>query len=340
MCSLSNMAMPSASAAAPDLSARRVPDFFIVGSPKSGTTSLYEMLRRRPQIYMPALKEPRFLASDMRPRPEHAGEPREFGYPTTLEDYLALFDEARLEQRVGEASTFYLWSRTAAERIHDLQPDARIIAILREPASFLRSMHLLFMRWGLESQKDLLKAISLEPARREGRDIPWHSHRPQLLQYSDHVRYVDQLARYDARFAPEQMLVLIYEDFHNDNEATVRRVLRFLEADDGSAIDVMKVNVTTRTVRSWRAKFLLRSLSRGQSPLARSTKATIKALTTRRVRHGANKALRRRVISPDAPPPDMEVMMELRRRYKPEVVALSEYLDRDLVGLWGYDEIG
>jgi hypothetical protein len=57
------------------------------------------------------------------------------------------------------------------------------------------------------------------------------------------------------------------------------------------------------------------------------------------VRRGANMALRRRVISPDAPPPDEDVMMELRRRYKPEVVALSEYLDRDLVSLWGYDEI-
>jgi hypothetical protein len=316
-----------------------VPDFFIVGSPKSGTTSLYEMLRERPQIYMPDLKEPRFLASDMHPRPEYARESRELGYPDTLEDYLALFDDATPEQRVGEASTFYLWSRTAANSIADLQPDARIIAILREPASFLRSMHLMFLRWGVETEKDLRKAMSLETARREGKHIPSHSHRPQLLQYSDHVRYVDQLRRYAARFPPEQILVLIYEDFFRDNEATVRRVLRFLEADDESPIDVMNVNVTTRTIRSQRAKYLLYSIKKGQGPIARPTKATLKALTTRRLRRGAARTIRRHVVSADAPPPDESVMIELRQRFKPEVVALSEYLNRDLVSLWGYDNV-
>ena len=39
------------------------------------------------------------------------------------------------------------------------------------------------------------------------------------------------------------------------------------------------------------------------------------------------------------PPADESVMLELRRRFKPEVVALSEYLDRDLVSLWGYDRV-
>jgi hypothetical protein len=317
-----------------------VPDFFVVGSPKTGTTSLYEMLRRHPQIYMPDLKEPRFLASDMRPRPEHAGEPRESGYPDTLADYLALFDEATPEQRVGEASTFYLWSHTAANNIAELQPEARIIAILREPASFLRSMHLMFLRWGIEGERDLRKAMALEAARREGKQIPRHSHRPQLLQYSDHVRYVEQLRRYQDRFPPEQMLVLIYEDFHRDNEATVRRVMRFLDVEDDSPIDVMNVNVTTRTVRSWRAKYLLRSISRGRSPIARSARSAVKTLTTRGLRRRMTRAIRSRIVTANTPPYDESFMIELRRRFKPEVVALSEYLDRDLVSLWGYDDVG
>ena len=90
-----------------------MPDFFIVGHPKSGTTALYEMLRRHPQIYMPDLKEPRFFASDLRvrfqrraPDPSHPS-----ALPQTFEEYLALFDAAGLDQRVGEASPLYLMSR-------------------------------------------------------------------------------------------------------------------------------------------------------------------------------------------------------------------------------------
>jgi hypothetical protein len=316
-----------------------VPDFFIVGSPKTGTTALHEMLSRHPQIYMPRLKEPRFLASDMRPLPEHAQGPREHGYPTTLEEYLALFEDATPGQRLGEATPTYLWSRTAAETIAELQPQARIIAILREPASFLRSLHLAFLKGRNETERSLRKAISLEQPRREGRHVPSSSHRPQLLQYSEHVRYVEQLGRYHARFPPEQVLVLIYDDYLHDNEATLRRVLRFLEVDDSPPIDLMSVNVTKSTVRSWQAKGLLHALTTGRGPLAAAAKTTAKALTTRQLRHGAIAAVQRRVVTAEPPPADERLMAELRRRYKGEVLALSEYLDRDLVGLWGYDEI-
>jgi hypothetical protein len=333
------MQMSAASSASPDISQVSVPDFFIVGSPKTGTTALYEMLRERPQIYLPKLKEPRFLASDMQPRSGHSRGPQELGYPQTLEEYLALFEDATPQQRVGEASAFYLWSQTAASSIAELQPDARIIAILREPASFLRSLHLLFLRWGVEGEKDLRTAMSLESARREGKHIPRHSHRPRLLQYSDHVRYVDQLRRYEARFPRDHMLVLIYEDFHRDNETTVRKVLQFLDAGDEAPIDVKNVNVTTRSIRSQRARYMLTSIKRGQGPIARSTKATVKAFTTPRMRRSAALKIQSRLVRADAPPPDESVMSELRQRFKPEVLALSEYLGRDLVTLWGYDKV-
>ncbi len=92
----------------------RVPDFFIVGHHKSGTTALYEMLRRHPEIYMPALKEPRFLASDMRARfPAARGR----ALPQTLDEYRSLFAGASPQQRAGEATPSYLFSHTAAARI-------------------------------------------------------------------------------------------------------------------------------------------------------------------------------------------------------------------------------
>src|ERR1700681_3498814 len=96
--------------AAAHASERRVPDFFIVGHHKCGTTALYQMLRRHPQIYMPELKEPRFFASDLRAL--LGGVPG--GLPQTYEEYLALFDPAEPQQRVGEASPSYLRSAVAA----------------------------------------------------------------------------------------------------------------------------------------------------------------------------------------------------------------------------------
>src|SRR6202035_4018433 len=142
------------------------------------------------------------------------------------------------ERRVGEASPGYLLSRTAAASIAEVQPAARIIAILREPASFLRSLHLQFIETYVETENDLRKALSLEEMRRQGKAIPQGAARPQLLLYSEHVQYVEQLRRYHAVFPPEQVLVLIYDDYRRDNDATVRTVLRFLEGDDTSPLAV------------------------------------------------------------------------------------------------------
>ncbi len=311
------------------------PDFFIVGHPKCGTTALYEMLCGHPQIYMPAGKEPWFFASELHIRTP----PRPGGTPRTLEEYLALFAGARAGQRVGEASALYLWSRTAAARIAEVQPAARIVAILREPASFLRSLHLQFVQTYIETENDLAAALALEPARRRGQRIPRYTYWPDALLYSEHVRYVEQLRRYRAVFAPEQMLVLVYDDFREDNEATVRRVLRFLGVDDDDVVIAARHANPTVRARSQRLHELVHAVSVGRGPLSRSTKTLAKALTPRRLRRGALRAAQRHIVFAPPQPPNERLMAELRRRFKGEVVALSEYLDRDLVSLWGYDTL-
>jgi hypothetical protein len=309
-----------------------VPDFFIVGHPKCGTTALYEMLRRQPRIYMPSLKEPQFFASEMRvgARPERL--------PDTLEDYLALFDAARPDQLLGEASPSYLRSHTAAALIAEVQPAARIIAILREPASFLRSVHLQFVQAVIETECDLRKALALEEDRRQGRNLPRHGFWPQALQYSDHVRYVEQLRRYHAVFAPENVLVLIYDDFRADNEATVRTVLRFLGVDDASPVEEVEANPTVRA-RSQAVHELVHAVAVGRGPVSLGVKAAVKALTPQGPRRRLLGAFRRSFLYGAPLAADEELMSELRRRFKPEVVALSEYLDRDLVSLWGYGDV-
>ena len=285
---------------------------------------------------MSVIKEPRFFATDMRSRFQPA---RGHRLPETLQDYLSLFASARPEQCVGEASSLYLASRTAAYAIAEVQPAARIIAILREPASFLRSFHLQLLRSQVETQKDLRKAISLETARREGKRVPRRSHLPQLLQYSQQVCYVEQLRRYREVFPENQMLVIIYDDFRRNNQLTLQTVLRFLGVDEEHPLPEVNVKQTTRTMRSAQLDDLLHAVSLGQSPLSRATRATVKALTPAQLRQKAFRTTRLHGVYGDAPPPDDALMAELRRRFKPEVVALSEYLNSDLVALWGYDEL-
>jgi hypothetical protein len=303
----------------------RLPDFFIVGHHKSGTTALYEMLRRHPQIYMPTLKEPRFFDTDLHALANAPPGTR----PETLEEYLALFDDAKPEQRVGEASPSYLRSRTAAAAIAAVQPAARCIAILREPASFVRSLHLQLVQEHVESEKDLGRAVAHEQIVRDGAPV---------LRYSDHIHYVEQLKRFDAAFPSKQMLVLIYDDFRRDNEATVRRVLRFLEVDDDAPLELIEANPTVG-VRSLRADAALRWMYSERGPVSRSAKAVLRALTPRRLRTAAMRTIRRRVVYGSPQQPEEAVLAELRGRYGAEVAALSDYLDRDLVVEWGYDRV-
>jgi hypothetical protein len=303
------------------------------------------MLRRHPQIYMPEYKrgsgkEPWFFAKD-NPQPQRTAE-RSTAFTgrraMTLAQYLSLFAAARPGQLIGEASTSYLWSTSAAQRIAQARPDARIIAMLREPASFLYSLHLQLLQNHHESEPDFRKALSLDDARREGREIPSYSYWPQALIYSDRVKYVEQLRRYHAVFAPEQVLVLIYDDFRADNEGTVRRVLRFLEVDDAVQVQATEANPTVG-VRSVRLDNLARALKAGRGPVGGAAKAVIKGLTPWKLRNDWLYPLRNRIVYGKPRPPDEDFMLELRRRFRPEVQALSDYLERDLVKLWGYDAI-
>ena len=312
----------------------RLPDFFLVGHAKSGTTALYESLRKHPQIFMPDSKEPWYFAEELLERTP----PRPGGTPQTLAEYSSWFAGAGSEQRAGEASALYLWSRTAPGRIAAACPHARIVAIFREPAAFLRSLHMQFLQTYVETESDLRAALALEPARRRGEQIPRHTYWPKALLYSDHVRYVEQLERYREHFAEEQMLSLVYDDFRADNEATVRRVLAFLEVDDSVQIAVGEANPSVR-VRSQRLNEVVHGVSVGHGPLSRAAKAGVKALTPQRLRRRALHGAQQRLVYAPPAPADEQLMRELRLRYRHEVQALGEYMGRDLVTLWGYGDL-
>jgi hypothetical protein len=323
--------MTASAEPSPTATSQRFPDFFIVGHSKSGTTALYEMLRSHPQVFMPELKEPRWFATDLRERfagadrrsvPVPGGGGR---LPQTLDQYLDLFAAARPEQIVGEASPSYLRSKVAAGLIAAARPDARIIAILREPAAFLRSLHLELVQNHVERELDLRRALAKERPGPDG-----------LLRYSDRIAYVEQLRRYHEAFPAEQVLVLIYDDFRADNEATMRRVLGFLGVAQDVPLRIVEANPSVE-LRSMRLDRILRRVYSAQGPVARRVKDGVKALTGAGGTGQAFAGLRRRLVYAPPREPEEALMAELRQRFEPEVRALGEYLGRDLIALWGYD---
>ena len=207
--------------------------------------------------------------------------------PRTLDEYLALFATRRRPSSARARHRRCTCGRRRRGCAHRRRcsRDARIIAILREPASFLRSLHLQFVQSHVETESDFARRSRSRAtgakAERSPRDTYW----PQALLYSEHVRYVEQLRRYRAVFAPEQMLVLIYDDFRDDNEGTVREVLRFLEVDDDVPIDGARgepdgagplaaaARPPARAVRRARPRFT--------APLKRTIKAAHPAATAR-----------------------------------------------------------
>jgi hypothetical protein len=284
---------------------------------------------------MPDFKEPRYFASDL---PSRFREPRASGLPAeTYEDYLALFAEAAPGQRVGEASTAYIWSHEAPAQIARARPDARIIALFREPASFLTSLHLQLRQIRIESASTLREALALEDARRAGRELPpemvdW----PRVLLYRERVRYVEQLRRLHQAFGAEQVLVLVYEDFRSDNEQTVKRVLGFLGVDETVPVSASEANPSVR-MRSRAVDDVVRNVTTGGGPLVRNVRRAAKAVLPGDTREGLRRLLWRGVVFGSPKPPDEELTRELRREFRDEVEAFGEYLGRDLLGLWGYD---
>ena len=117
-----------------------MPNFFIIGAQKAGTTSLYRYLDQHPEIYFSPFNEPRFFAREINPDGEVVVQ--RFGGPSrrqpprlaNLDAYRALFRGVEGERAIGEASPTYIYAPGTAERIKKYVPGARAIALLRNPA--------------------------------------------------------------------------------------------------------------------------------------------------------------------------------------------------------------
>lgn len=229
-----------------------LPQFFIIGAPKAGTTALHAALATHPQLYLSPVKEPKyFLCDGAAPKgqagPGDAHSAREWIW--RRDRYEALFDAARPDQVRGESTPFYLYDIAAQERIRATVPDARLIAVVRDPVdrAYSNWMHL----WsdGLETESDFVAAVRAEPRRVARGWAPfWH--------YRGLGRYGEQLSRLLEIFPRDQVHVLRYRELVDEPKETLDAVTTFLGVEPGLTAMVPPENVRPYVRPSTRSRVL------------------------------------------------------------------------------------
>lgn len=199
----------------------RKPNFFIVGAPKCGTTSLASWLSGHPNIFMSPTKEPHFFNTEDR------------RLISRLEAYEDLFRAAVSDHyAVGEASVWYLSSSTAVRNILNYQPEARFIVMVRNPLEMAPALHAEMLLSGHENVNDLSVAWDLQEERRQGRQLPPLSWGQRRFIYGEVCRLGAQLERLLAAVPANRVLVVVLDDVGADSRREYLRVLQFLGLED------------------------------------------------------------------------------------------------------------
>jgi len=228
----------------PDIMAQiPIPNFFIAGAAKAGTTSLYHYLKQHPDIFMSPVKEPCHFAKELRPA-NYSHETRanlqkamddlrsqlnsgadtsaEEGIVEDREDYLKLFRGVREERVIGEASVSYLWSVTASKEIASFNPAAKIVLILRHPAERAFSNYIYYLADG-----------HISHSFRQHMDLCLKSDEVLGLYHPflDVGLYGQQVERWLTHIPREQVGVWLYEETTADPDKFFNEVLTFLGVD-------------------------------------------------------------------------------------------------------------
>src|SRR6476659_140055 len=206
-----------------------LPNFFIIGAQRSGTTSLYDYLRQMEGIYMSPLKEPCFFSPSI-PSTSYRRFVRD------KSEYLDLFRGLRTEKAIGDASPFYLWDPMSPILIYNSVPDARIIAIVRDPVERAFSSYLMNLNAGFET------LTFFDAILRNYNDL-----KQRRLRYPFYIElgfYGEQIERYLNRFGSGRVKIILFDEFIKNTNEVVREVARFLDVEPKGDYNVesLKIN--------------------------------------------------------------------------------------------------
>ena len=197
-----------------------LPNFLVIGAYKSGTTSLYEYLRQHPEIFLPNVNEPSYLAFVEKEEPNNPIYNKSI---KTRQEYERLFFESEKYKAIGDVSPEYMTNPNAIRNIRRLLPDVKLIAILRNPIERAYSDYLMYVRDGLEDEKNFLEALKRQRKRQE-ENLP-------TGYYIKTGFYGEQMKPYFNNFSRDKIKIYLFEELRSDLNLLLRDVFEFLGVD-------------------------------------------------------------------------------------------------------------
>lgn len=293
-----------------------LPNFLILGAAKSGTSALYTYLKQHPDIFMSELKELRFF-SYTGPAPASVPEIYLHLGVTSLEEYQSHFAAVRYEKAIGESSPMYLYTPGTAERIQAVLPEARLIAILRNPVDRAYSAYLHAVREWREPARNFEEALSLEESRiAAGWGMLWH--------YKKAGFYSEQLLRYSPIFPPEKIKVVLYDDLVAKPQQLLSELFTFLGVDPTFMPDMTERPNVTGVPRSRLIYHLSRDLFSKDNPI----KSLSRLLFPKSWRNLFTSLVQSKNLKKQSMPPDIQE--SLTEYFCNEILRLQDLLERDL----------
>ncbi len=294
-----------------------MPTFLIIGAAKSGTSALWKYLPQHPDIYMSPKKEPHFFAYEN--AVPDANGPRDYTKyaKTNLTAYQALFADVTTEKAIGEAATTSLYIPRAVERIKHYIPQAKFIAMLRQPADRAYSSFMHLIRDRREPVKDFREALKLEHGRiADHWGFMWH--------YTQMGFYYEQVRRFYDNFNREQVRIYLYDEFNTNPLCIIQDIYRFLEVNDDFIPDmsvranmsgVQKSKITEGLItavfdRPNLLRFIFRKLLSEEKRWRFTTSVR-------------NRNLKQKTLS-------LNLRCELTQLFREDILRLQDLLDRDL----------
>ena len=310
-----------------------LPNFFIVGTGKAGTTSLHDYLGQHPQIYMSPVKEPGYFASEIRAANLSKALQRHVqkqtrglakllndGLPVKplgwlafeWEDYLRLFQGVRGEIAIGDATPSYLWSVTAAENIRQRVPEARVVMILRDPAerAFSHYLHQLSVGVTRATFREHIEACV-----RGGKQTI-----DATYPFLEVGLYYEQVKRYLERFPRDRIRIYWYEQDWRQPWRLMADLFAFLGVDPKFQPDISRRSLERRAPR-WPALSYFLKRYNVWYPL--------RALVPSGFTGSLRKVVFRRAKSLVLDPRDRRYLVDY---YREDILQLERLLDRDLSG--------
>lgn len=297
-----------------------LPNFLIFGVQKAGTTSVYNYLKQHPQVYTSPVKETEFMSCESARNPELLTDEDKLGLTkggrqkiVTIERYEALFEQAGDAIARGEASPNYLFAhQQAVPNIQTYTPNAKLIAILRNPVERAYSDYLMSLRQVVGNRKSLAEQV--ETSGKTSHTLL------KGLYYEGTRHFLDA-------FGPEQVKIFLFDDLRKDSAGLMRELYKFIGVDSRFEANTQQQSQTAEVPKNSTINRLLRT----KNPLRTGAAKVLRAV----VSEDHRQKLRSQLIAANSQGKEKLPLTNKERQlledyYREDILQLQTLLNRDL----------